>query len=122
MCNAAVLVRINIKENIRACRMQKNISATMFYSLLFAMGGAPTIAMLIIRAQTSNPEIIYNALVGLSVIIACILVPVILIQNAILFAKRKSESLELKIQPLSQFYLVLNVLCLIYWLSIQFIT
>jgi hypothetical protein len=122
MCNAAVLVRINIKENIRACRMQKNISATMFYSLLFAMGGAPTIAMLIIRAQTSNPEIIYNALVGLSVIIACILVPVILIQNAILFAKRKSESLELKIQPLSQFYLVLNVLCLIYWLGIQFIT
>jgi len=122
MCNAAVLVRINIKENIRACRMQKNISATMFYSLLFAMGGAPTIAMLIIRAQTSNPEIIYNALVGLSVIIACILVPVILIQNAILFAKRKSESLEMKIQPLSQFYLVLNVLCLIYWLGIQFIT
>jgi len=121
MCNAAVLVRINIKENIRACRMQKNISATMFYSLLFAMGGAPTIAMLIIRAQTSNPEIIYNALVGLSVIIACILVPVILIQNAILFAKRKSESLEMKIQPLSQFYLVLNVLCLIYWLGIQFI-
>ena len=102
--------------------MQKNISATMFYSLLFAMGGAPTIAMLIIRAKTSNPEIIYNALVGLSVIIACILVPVILIQNAILFAKRKSESLELKIQPLSQFYLVLNVLCLIYWLGIQFIT
>jgi len=122
MFNAAVLVRINIKENIRACRMQKNISATMFYSLLFAMGGAPTIAMLIIRAQTSNPEIIYNALVGLSVIIACILVPVILIQNAILFAKRKSESLEMKIQPLSQFYLVLNVLCLIYWLGIQFIT
>jgi len=122
MCNAAVLVRINIKENIRACRMQKNISATMFYSLLFAMGGAPTIAMLIIRAQTSNPEIIYNALVGLSVIIACVLVPMILIQNAILFAKRKSESLEMKIQPLSQFYLVLNVLCLIYWLGIQFIT
>jgi len=122
MCNAAVLVRINIKENIRACRMQKNISATMFYSLLFAMGGAPTIAMLIIRAQTNNPEIIYNALVGLSVIIACVWVPMILIQNAILFAKRKSESLEMKIQPLSQFYLVLNVLCLIYWLGIQFVT
>ena len=32
--------------------MHKNISGTMFYSLLFAMGGAPTIAMLIIRAQT----------------------------------------------------------------------
>ena len=58
--------------------MQKNISATMFYSLLFAMGGAPTIAMMIIRAQTQNPEVIYAALVGLSVIIACVLVPIIL--------------------------------------------
>ena len=94
--------------------MQKNISAAMFYSLLFAMGGAPTIAMLIIRAQTSDPAIIYNALIGLSVIIACILVPVVLIQNAVLYAKRKSETLEQKIEPLSKFYLV-------YWLSIQFI-
>ncbi len=101
--------------------MQKNISAAMFYSLLFAMGGAPTIAMLIIRAQTSDPAIIYNALIGLSVIIACILVPVVLIQNAVLYAKRKSETLEQKIEPLSKFYLVLNVLCLVYWLSIQFI-
>lgn len=101
--------------------MQKNISGTMFYSLLFAMGGAPTIAMLIIRAQTQNPEIIYNALVGLSVAIACVLVPVILIQNAILFAKRNSASLEQKIEPLCHFYLVLNALCLIYWLSIQFL-
>jgi hypothetical protein len=62
--------------------MQKNISATMFYSLLFAMGGAPTIAMMIIRAQTQNPEVIYAALIGLSVIIACVLVPIILLQNS----------------------------------------
>lgn len=69
--------------------MHKNISGTMFYSLLFAMGGAPTIAMLIIRAQTQDPDIIYGAFIGLSVIIACVLVPVILLQNAFLFFKRK---------------------------------
>ncbi|TCB55920.1 hypothetical protein [Acinetobacter terrestris] len=101
--------------------MHKNISATIFYSLLFAMGGAPTIAMLIIQAQTQDPNIIYNAFIGLSVIIACILVPLILIQNAILFFKRKNEQLEQKIRPFCQVYLVLNVLCLIYWLSFQFL-
>ena len=85
------------------------------------MGGAPTIAMLIIQAQTQDPNIIYNAFIGLSVIIACILVPLILIQNAILFFKRKNEQLEQKIKPFCQVYLVLNVLCLIYWLSFQFL-
>ena len=69
--------------------MHKNISGTMFYSLLFAMGGAPTIAMLIIRAQTQDPDIIYGAFIGLSVIIACVLVPVILLQNAFLFLSVK---------------------------------
>ena len=101
--------------------MHKNISGTIFYSLLFAMGGAPTIAMLIIQAQTQDPNIIYTAFIGLSVIIACILVPLILIQNAILFFKRKNEQLEQKIKPLCQVYLVLNFLCLIYWLSFQFL-
>ena len=61
--------------------MQKNIANTIFYSLLFAMGGAPTIAMIIINAQTVQPEVAFQALIGLSVIIACILVPIILIQN-----------------------------------------
>lgn len=101
--------------------MQKNISGTIFYSLLFAMGGAPTIAMMIIRAQTQNPAIIYNALIGLSVIIACILVPLILIQNAYLFFKRKDEVLEARIEPLCRVYLVLNGGCLAYWLYIQFL-
>lgn len=99
--------------------MQKNIANTMFYSLLFAMGGAPTIAMLIIKAQTSNPALIYQALIGLSVIIACILVPMILIQNAYLMIKRNDTSLNDRIRPVAQVYLGLNALCLIYWLSIQ---
>ncbi|OTG66181.1 hypothetical protein B9T25_10250 [Acinetobacter sp. ANC 4470] len=101
--------------------MHKNISGTIFYSLLFAMGGAPTIAMLIIQVQTQDPNIIYGVFIGLSVIIACILVPLILIQNAFLFFKRKNDQLEQKIKPLCQVYLVLNALCLIYWLSFQFL-
>ncbi len=101
--------------------MQKYISGTIFYSLLFAMGGAPTIAMMIIRAQTSDPEIIYTAFVGLSAMIACILVPIILIQNAFLFFKRKSETLEAKVEPLCKLYLFLNACCLLYLLYIQFI-
>ena len=100
--------------------MQKNISSTIFYSLIFAMGGAPTIALMIIHAQTTDPNVVNNALLGLSVMVACILVPIILIQNAYLFTKRKSQSLEEKIEPLKMIYLGLNVLCLVYWLIIQF--
>ncbi|MFV5491131.1 hypothetical protein [Acinetobacter sp. ASP199] len=100
--------------------MHKNIAGTMFYSLLFAMGGAPTIAMMIIREQTQNPELIFSALIGLSVIIACILVPIILIQNAYLFFKRRDEKLDAKLETVSQVYLGLNILCLVYWLLIQF--
>ena len=101
--------------------MQKNISSTMFYSLIFAMGGAPTIAMLIIQAQTTDPAIISQALLGLSVMIACILVPIVLIQNAFLFFKRNDQQLEQKIIPLKNIYLALNVLCLVYWLMVQFL-
>ncbi|MBJ8450916.1 phosphoethanolamine transferase domain-containing protein [Acinetobacter bereziniae] len=101
--------------------MQKNISSTMFYSLIFAMGGAPTIAMLIIQAQTTDPAIVSQALLGLSVMIACILVPIVLIQNAFLFFKRNDQQLEQKIIPLKNIYLILNVLCLLYWLIVQFL-
>ena len=85
------------------------------------MGGAPTIAMLIIRAQTDNPDIIFKALIGLTVIIACILVPIILIQNGYLWFKRHDEKLEEKIKPLMKVYLGLDILCLLYWLSYQFV-
>lgn len=100
--------------------MQNNIASTIFYSLLFAMGGAPTIAMLMIKTQNVDDAVFYQVFIGLSVIIACILVPFILIQNAYLFFKRKNEILEKKIKPLSQFYFVLNALCLVFWLIIQF--
>lgn len=100
--------------------MQNNISATMFYSLLFAMGGAPTIAMIIIKTQQVNPEVLYQIFIGLSIMVACVLVPIMLIQNAYLFFKRKDEQLEQKIKPMGRFYLVLNACCLAFWLYIQF--
>ncbi len=85
------------------------------------MGGAPTIAMLIIQAQTNDPNIVSQALLGLSVMIACILVPVILLQNGFLFIKRNDTRLEARIIPLKNIYLALNVICLIYWLMVQFL-
>lgn len=100
--------------------MQNNIGSTIFYSLLFAMGGAPTIAMLLIKTQQVDDAVLYQVFIGLAVIIACVLVPLVLIQNAYLFFKRKDMQLEEKIKPLSQFYFVLNVLCLVFWLTIQF--
>ena len=100
--------------------MHKNISGTMFYSFLFAIGGAPTIAMLIIQSQVQHPETMYGVLISLSAIIACVLIPIILIQNSFLWVKRKSEVIENRVKPLCYFYLALNVLCLLYWLIIQF--
>lgn len=100
--------------------MQNNIATTIFYSLLFAMGGAPTIAMLLIKLQNVNPNAVYQIFIGLTVIIACVLVPLALIQNAYLLYKRKDENFDQKIQPLKKFYLLLNVLCLLFWLAIQF--
>lgn len=92
----------------------------MFYSLLFAMGGAPTIAMMMIKSQQVNPDVLYQIFIGLTIMIACVLVPVMLLQNAYLFFKRKDERLEQKIIPLRKFYLLLNAGCLVFWLYIQF--
>jgi DMSO reductase anchor subunit len=100
--------------------MQPNIASTLFYSLLFAMGGAPTLAMLIIQSQPHDPQLLYQIFIGLSVMIACVLVPLVLAQNGYLYYKRKDHVLNAKIKPLMQFYLVLNVLCLAYWLIYQF--
>jgi cytochrome c biogenesis factor len=101
--------------------MQNNIGNTIFYSLLFAMGGAPTIAMFIVRLQEVDSVVAYQAFIGLTVIIACILVPLILLQNAYLIFKRKDEQLEDKIKPVMRIYFGLNVLALIFWITVQFI-
>lgn len=101
--------------------MQNNIGNTIFYSLLFAMGGAPTIAMFIVRLQEVDSVVAYQAFIGLTVIIACILVPLILLQNAYLIFKRKDEQLEDKIKPVMRIYFGLNVVALIFWITVQFI-
>lgn len=101
--------------------MQKNIAGTIFYSLLFAMGGAPTIAMIIIKLQHINEAYLYQTFIGLTVMVACVLIPLMLIQNTYLFLKRNNLILENKIQTLCQIYLVLDIFALIFWLIYKFI-
>lgn len=101
-------------------KLQPNIAQTIFYSLLFAIGGAPTIAMWIISLQTNDPNLFMAAFMGLTVIIACIIVPLILLQDAYLLFKRNDIHLEDKIKPLLKFYFVMNVICLISWILFIF--
>ena len=101
--------------------MQNNIDKTIFYSSLFAIGGAPTIAMLIIKLQHIDAHVMYSVFISLTVISAIILIPMMLIQNGYLLLKRKDKNLDQKIEGLMKAYFTLNVACLIFWLSIQFI-
>ena len=63
----------------------------------------------------------YQSFIGLSVIFACILVPLVLIQNAYLFYKRTNPALEEKMEVVSQMYLGLNIFCLVFWIFYQFV-
>lgn len=101
-------------------KLQPRIAQTIFYSLLFAIGGAPTIAMWIIALQTNDPNLFMAAFMGLTVIIACVIVPLILLQNAYLLFKRNDVNLEDKIKYLLRFYFVMNVICLISWILFIF--
>lgn len=87
-------------------KLQPHIAQTIFYSLLFAIGGAPTIAMWIIALQTNDPNLFMAAFMGLTVIIACVIVPIILLQNAYLLFKRNDVNLEDKIKYLLRFILL----------------
>ncbi|MFW2778098.1 hypothetical protein ACN6QF_07465, partial [Acinetobacter baumannii] len=57
-------------------KLQPTISKTIFYSFLFAIGGSPTLAMLIIYGQNYNPDFFMTAFMSLSILIACVLIPV----------------------------------------------
>ncbi len=84
-----VKIKTTIKDEQKqnpSMKILPNIAQTIFYSLLFAIGGAPTIGMWIARIQTQNPDLILTAFIGLTVIIACVLVPVVLIQNSYLWS------------------------------------
>ena len=101
-------------------QLQPNISKTIFYSFLFALGGAPTLAMLIASQQTRDPHILMSAFVGLSVVLVCIFVPIVLIQNTFLSVKRDSLQLEEKVKSASNVYFALNVGCLLFWILFMF--
>lgn len=79
-------------------KLQPTISKTIFYSFLFAIGGSPTLAMLIIYGQNYNPDFFMTAFMSLSVLIACVLIPVVLIQNSYLLWKRKILILKRKLR------------------------
>ncbi|MFT4020290.1 MAG: hypothetical protein QM666_02105 [Acinetobacter sp.] len=101
-------------------KLQPNLSKTIFYSFLFALGGAPTLAMWIASSQTDNQDVLLSAFMGLTVVLLCVIVPIILIQNTILMIKRNSLILEEKIKPVAMLYLILNAVCLLYWLLMMF--
>ncbi|MEQ1087236.1 hypothetical protein [Acinetobacter seifertii] len=100
-------------------KLQPAISKTMFYSFLFAIGGSPTLAMLVIYGQNYNQDFFMTAFLSLSVLFACVLIPVVLIQNSYLLWKRKSPTLEEKVKTLSHVYLSLNIICLIFWIYLM---
>ena len=100
--------------------IQPKISKTIFHAFLFAMGGAPTIAMWIVQAQHPDQRVLLTAFISVSVILACILAPMILLQNSFLLWKRQSEKVEQHITPVYYGYLMLNLICLLYWLLFTF--
>jgi len=97
-------------------KLLPNISKTIFHSFIFALGGAPTIAMWLSTERVADPELFFSAFISLTVLLACVLLPIIFIQNIFLLIKRQSPIVEDKVAHLSWFYLILNVICLIYWL------
>ncbi len=102
--------------------MQSNTSKTMFYSLLFAIGGAPTLAMWMIYIQTNGAlEQHWTTLLALSFVLAAIIAPLILIQNFYILWKRKKVNIEDKIEPIAHFYFVLDLVCLVSWILISFL-
>ena len=95
--------------------MQTEFAKALFYSLLFAIGGAPTIAMWIIRLQISDPNLWWPPFVGLTLILACILAPVILLQNTFLYLKKK-EWKDASYEGFAKTYFFIDLICLASWL------
>lgn len=96
-------------------KLLPNISKTIIHSFIFALGGAPTIAMWLSMQRVTDSNVFLSVFISLTVIIACILLPVIFIQNIFLLIKRQSTVVEDKVVYLGNFYLFLNVICLLYW-------
>lgn len=96
-------------------KLLPNISKTIIHSFIFALGGAPTIAMWLSMQRVMDTDVFLSVFISLTVIIACILLPVIFIQNIFLLIKRQNTIVEDKVVYLANFYLCLNVICLLYW-------
>lgn len=79
-------------------KLQPTISK-QFLFFLFAIGGSPTLAMLVIYGQEYHEDFFMTAFMSLSVLFACVLIPVVLIQNSYLLWKRKVLILKRKLKP-----------------------
>lgn len=99
--------------NMDEINMQPTISRVLFYSLIFAIGVAPTAAMWVIKMN--NVDFIMDAFIGLTLLFVLVFVPIILIQNSYLLYKRHDIVLDKKLTGLSRFYAIANGICLISW-------
>ena len=96
-------------------KLLPNISKTIIHSFIFALGGAPTLAMWLSMQRVTDMSVFLSVFISLTVIIACVLLPVVFMQNIFLLFKRQSVVVDDKVLYLGNFYLVLNVICLLYW-------
>lgn len=97
-------------------KLQADLTKTLFYSFLFALGGAPSIAMMIVSEQVSSQQAILSGFIGLTLVLACVLLPVILVQNSVLFFARNKTQTEKIVPVLGKLYFILNLICLLFWI------
>ncbi|MEB3767901.1 hypothetical protein [Acinetobacter sp. MD2] len=101
-------------------KLPAELTKTLFYSFLFALGGAPSIAMMVVSERGIHQDMMLSGFIGLTLVLACVLLPLILLQNSILLFTRHQTYSEKIVQVLGPIYLVLNVLCLLFWLLFMF--
>ena len=77
-------------------KLQPTISKPFLF-FLFAIGGSPTLAMLVIYGQNYNPDFFMTAFMSLSVLIACVLIPVVLYKTVISYGKGQVPLLKRKL-------------------------
>ncbi|MEB3752890.1 hypothetical protein [Acinetobacter sp. MD2(2019)] len=101
-------------------KLNADLTKTLFYSFLFALGGAPSIAMLIVSDQTHHQDVLLSGFIGLTLVLACVFLPLILLQNIFLLLVRHQPRFHKLTQVLGKIYFALNLICLLFWLLFMF--
>ncbi|WP_343597347.1 hypothetical protein [Acinetobacter sp.] len=97
-------------------KLQADLTKTLFYSFLFALGGAPSIAMMVVSERISNQQALLSGFIGLTLVLACVLLPLILIQNSFFLFVRHKGQFDKVFQVTGKVYLALNFICLLFWI------